>query len=46
MIGHGVVGVLQREQELKELAHAIESLSNDVEEAGAQLGEGHRAELG
>ncbi|NOX92701.1 MAG: chromosome segregation protein SMC [Gammaproteobacteria bacterium] len=33
-------GVLQREQELKELAHAIESLSADVEIAGAQLGEG------
>ena len=33
-------GVLQREQELKELAHAIESLSNEVEEAEAQQGEG------
>ncbi|MCF6336731.1 MAG: chromosome segregation protein SMC [Gammaproteobacteria bacterium] len=33
-------GVLQREQELKELAHAIESLSADVEIAEAQLGEG------
>jgi chromosome segregation protein len=33
-------GVLQREQELKELAHAIESLSSEVEEAEAQLGEG------
>ncbi|HEC20143.1 MAG TPA: chromosome segregation protein SMC, partial [Gammaproteobacteria bacterium] len=32
-------GVLQREQELKELAHAIESLSADVEVAEAQLGE-------
>ena len=37
-------GVLQREQELKELAHAIESLSIDVETAEAQLGEG-RARL-
>lgn len=33
-------GVLQREQELKELAHAIESLSGEVEEAEAQMGEG------
>ncbi len=33
-------GVLQREQELKELAHAIASLSADVEIAEAQLGEG------
>ena len=33
-------GVLQREQELKELAHAIESLTAEVEIAEAQLGEG------
>jgi len=33
-------GVLQREQELKELAHAIDSLSSDVETAEAQLSEG------
>ena len=33
-------GVLQREQELKELAHAIESLSSEVEEAKAKQGEG------
>ncbi|MDT8385369.1 MAG: chromosome segregation protein SMC [Gammaproteobacteria bacterium] len=32
-------GVLQREQELKELAHAIDSLGGEVEEAEAQLGE-------
>jgi chromosome segregation protein len=33
-------GVLQREQELKELAHAIERLSIEVEEGEAKQGEG------
>lgn len=33
-------GVLQREQELKELAHTIESLSSDVEMADEQRSEG------